>query len=366
MGPKFTEGAITQHLAKLRGIMQKTGIPVPPSLKRGMVSRTPSKVYANANNKHSFDEITPMHPGTPQVPDVYKSIYDSDKGDNVVKTEEDTPVKPKPKARSRAKGKGRARMSEEDDDEDEAAPELYDSEDGDYAAPKKRRRPTKATVRGRQLAGNPPSTPPSQVIKTEDAGQSSATALTGGSTSSHLGSPGPSRRTRGIKRDYSLMAAIPSESGDEEAANEESVSENAGDTGAGGGSSSSEEEEEEEETEIYIGDAGEPEVKDDIVLTQDFIPGVDPVAGAAAADDLFTPTGALRVADFPYGQIQMQHLVPSNNSLVIDHNVSLIVGTLFLFVTDQASRVELFPILRTTLVSSLQEDWERCHRTYTL
>ncbi|KAL8956027.1 MAG: hypothetical protein Q9183_006442, partial [Haloplaca sp. 2 TL-2023] len=35
MGPKFSEGAIVQHLSKLREKCAKAGIPVPPGLRRG-------------------------------------------------------------------------------------------------------------------------------------------------------------------------------------------------------------------------------------------------------------------------------------------------------------------------------------------
>jgi hypothetical protein len=317
MGPKFTEGAITQHLAKLRGIMEKSGIPVPPSLRRGMVSRTPSKVYANPDNKHSFDAVTPMHAGTPRVPDVYKSIYDKSE-----RTEEDTPLKPKARARARARGKGKGRRMSDEDDEDEPVPELYDSDEDVYTAPKKRRRTTKTAGPEGELAANLPSTPPSQVIKAEGAGQSSATALTASSVS-RLGSPGPSRRTRGIKRDYSIMAAIPSESGDDaennaendaenDAENEETGSDDAGDHTDVASSS-------EGETEIYVGDAGDAEVDENGATAGDFVTADDDMNDVAAADHWTHPS---QVADFPYGQIQMSHLVP-NNSLFIDHNVSL-------------------------------------------
>ena len=50
MGPKFTGGAIVQHLSKVRQKMIGLELPVPPPLKRGVVN-TPSKIYASGNKR---------------------------------------------------------------------------------------------------------------------------------------------------------------------------------------------------------------------------------------------------------------------------------------------------------------------------
>lgn len=76
MGPKFSEGAIVQHLAKLRSIMASEGIPVPPPLRRGMITRTPSKVYTTATPKHKLESFSPMYTGTPEHSDMETTLYD--------------------------------------------------------------------------------------------------------------------------------------------------------------------------------------------------------------------------------------------------------------------------------------------------
>lgn len=50
MGPKFTGGAIIQHLSKIRQKMVSVEMQVPPPLKRGVVN-SPSKVYAAGNKR---------------------------------------------------------------------------------------------------------------------------------------------------------------------------------------------------------------------------------------------------------------------------------------------------------------------------
>ncbi|KAJ5142577.1 uncharacterized protein N7515_001364 [Penicillium bovifimosum] len=53
MGPKFTEGAIVQHLAKLRTRREEQGKPVPPPLKRSAVL---------ANRRSQWQEQSPSRP----------------------------------------------------------------------------------------------------------------------------------------------------------------------------------------------------------------------------------------------------------------------------------------------------------------
>ncbi|KAI1615350.1 hypothetical protein EDD36DRAFT_462866 [Exophiala viscosa] len=205
MGPRFTEGAITQHLAKLRNLMSTTGIPVPPPLKRGMLTKTPSKIYSKANNKHNFSPIEPLYPGTPEIPDDYRSLYDK-KTPN--KQEEGATVSPgtgspKPRGKPRARAKPRRTMT---DDEEEQLPEdLYDSDEG---TPKKRRRTTKkkaataVDLNPPVVDLNPPLTPPGQAIKVEP---------TEDGDNMIYDSTGPASRTRGIKRDYTIMETMPSD-----------------------------------------------------------------------------------------------------------------------------------------------------------
>ncbi|KAK5382378.1 hypothetical protein LTR20_005987 [Exophiala xenobiotica] len=213
MGPHFTEGAIVQHLAKLRNLMDYHKIPVPPPLKRGMVTRTPSKVYANANNKRTFEPIPPLYAASPNAAtSEYRSVYD-----RVQTIKPEDTGSPVPKAKARVRNTGRRRTMSEEDDDNEALPEdLYDSEEG---TPKKRRRTTKPK---RSVANNdnPPSTPPQQAInvKTESSGTIE-------------GSAGPARRTRGIKHNYELMDPMFDDADADADADEDDVAADAEDEG---------------------------------------------------------------------------------------------------------------------------------------
>src|SRR5271155_251207 len=51
MGQNFTEGAIVQHLAKLRRRMVEANVRVPPALRRGAITMEPSSVYAPKGRK---------------------------------------------------------------------------------------------------------------------------------------------------------------------------------------------------------------------------------------------------------------------------------------------------------------------------
>ncbi|KAK4942651.1 hypothetical protein LTR10_017598 [Elasticomyces elasticus] len=203
MGPRFTEGAITQHLAKLRNLMATTGIPVPPPLKRGMLTKTPSKVYNNASNQRNYSPITPLYPGTPEISDDHRSVYD--KKTPGTQEEENTVSpgtgSPKPRAKARARAKPRRTMT---DDEEEQFPEdLYDSEEG---TPKKRRRTAKRKSTT-AVDLNPPLTPPAQAIKVEptEDGDNMMQDFTG-----------PASRTRGIKRNYAITENMPTDDEGEE------------------------------------------------------------------------------------------------------------------------------------------------------
>ncbi|KIW99390.1 uncharacterized protein Z518_11378 [Rhinocladiella mackenziei CBS 650.93] len=220
MGPRFTEGAIVQHLTKLRGIMAKNGIPVPPPLKRGMVTKEPSKIYASANNKHSFDQVPPMHPGTPEVKTrEFTSIYDKSNASVPAENEDEAKDKAKVKAKAKGKGKGRCKtrrnMSDDDDDEeDDLVPELYDTDDWEYGHKKKRIR----RVRAKNIKTGPDAmlfTPTGQIVKVEDTRSAVSTKVDD--------SAGPATRTRGVKHDYSITEAGAS---DEEAEIKEEMVDN--------------------------------------------------------------------------------------------------------------------------------------------
>ena len=255
MGPTFTDGAIIQHLAKLRNLMAAVGIPVPPPVKRGTVTKSPSKIYGSgANPRVKPEPIEPLYPDGASFskikqeenvdvdPEAPVSLYDraarangklkdvaGDDKEKVegaqVNTVEKNPTKSATQPRTRAKGKSRGRrgnMSDEDDDEE--VPELYDSEPG-YTPPRKRRR-TAAKPRRKASPAKGPSISPLT--------PSPSTNLPPPVEEAQANSPpvkieeeedsGPATRTRGVKRDYSQMAALSSDEVEpEEEAQQEEV-----------------------------------------------------------------------------------------------------------------------------------------------
>jgi hypothetical protein len=127
MGPKFSAGAIIQHLAKLRTKMQEVGLTVPPPLKKGITTKETSKIYTVGNNKK-------RKPGDEEA--FARAVQNANAtamANAPVEGENDTT----PPAR---RGKSRKKIKKElsdDEDEDMQEPELYDS-DGDYGVPKKK------------------------------------------------------------------------------------------------------------------------------------------------------------------------------------------------------------------------------------
>lgn len=245
MGPKFSEGSITQHLAKIRKKMGEQGIPVPPALKRGYVAKTPSKIYGGGSNPPNlkFEPVTPLYADTPKDAPKAASFYDTPMtpaGVEASDHEEGTPSKAasgtaaaKGRARTRVaaktgKGKGKGKgsagrvaMSDEDED-DVPMPELYDSED-EFKVPRKKLmsgiKKTQVKKQNKTLArvkveenGSPGqafSTKPGNSGQALNQNEGGEIALPEPVTPS-----GPARHTRGVKRDYSMM-------GDSEDSNED-------------------------------------------------------------------------------------------------------------------------------------------------
>jgi hypothetical protein len=124
MGPKFTEGSIIQHLAKLRTNMVRadlgSDVPIPPALTKGMATKEPSKVYAKSAPKRKASDIT-------------RAIRGS------VKTARTTgEVNPKSTAARRTtRRRGRGVKDEDSDSDDQQLQENNDDSDGEYGTAKK-------------------------------------------------------------------------------------------------------------------------------------------------------------------------------------------------------------------------------------
>ena len=190
--PKFTGGAIIQHLSKLRSKMESHSIRVPPALRRGTIVKTPSKIYAAANKLKSAS--------------------------STAKTTKAGNVKSK-------KAKSRNLESEEEDDSDDIPVEYREDEDddsdGEYGSAKKKRRVSS----GKGKAKRQPA--PAAAEKEEDDDEEvktpevktpevktttiKADAVKEGSlkvegdVQASIESPSPMPRTRGVKHNYTKM-----------------------------------------------------------------------------------------------------------------------------------------------------------------
>ncbi|EXJ61011.1 hypothetical protein A1O7_05164 [Cladophialophora yegresii CBS 114405] len=242
MGPTFTEGGIVQHLAKLRNLMMSAGIPVPPSVKRGMITKAPSRIYGSAANPRARLEPIPalfpdgtsgpakikMEEDAEQPTLIYeraKSAANKSKDDNGEDTADNTflnesaipdgPAKFASRAKAKTRGKGKGRRNNMSDDEEEEVPNLYDS-DSEYGSPKKRRRSSARSKR---------KTPAAKAAVDDPLALSEATTLAAPIEDPQAEDAmikveeedsGPAMRTRGVKRDYSQMAAPSSDEGEAE------------------------------------------------------------------------------------------------------------------------------------------------------
>ena len=172
MGPKFSNGAIVQHLAKLRAKMVDANledVPIPPPLKKGMTTKEPSKIYSPGNKRKKSVAVTgatgaaaALAPATPP-------------------------------ARKTTKAKGRKIKKEASDDESEDEPDFYDS-DEEYGAPKKKSKKVKKS--------------PVKQEKVPDAGLSPKTVKAdsdGEGVKDEGKEDSPGMNTRGRRLDYSQM-----------------------------------------------------------------------------------------------------------------------------------------------------------------
>ena len=204
MGEKFTEGAIIQHLAKLRQKMVANDMPVPPPLKRGTVV-APSKIYAPAGTKRKAPP-----PAT------------------------DAPAGKPPTAQRSRKPRGRKPhdASDEEDSDVDVKLEGTDDSDGEYGvsvsnkkrrvSSKKAKKAIKQTARKEaeeEEAADRVAKVPANSAKEEE--EKSEATEQGSDTNS------PPARTRGVIQDYSkLEEGSNSDEEDEESLEPEDEDEN--------------------------------------------------------------------------------------------------------------------------------------------
>ena len=169
MGPRFSSGACVQHLAKLRNRMKEENIPVPPPLPRGMVTTTPSRVYAVATTGKRRR---------------FSSEDEDDEEYPALNPADDSPT-PKPSSKKRKTTKKEPDIKEESD----VMPELYDS-DPEYGAAKKKAYKSKSKAKRPSPKKNSRRKSSSQSAE-DDREQSPVIAA----------------RTRGVRKNYAQMQA---------------------------------------------------------------------------------------------------------------------------------------------------------------
>jgi hypothetical protein len=315
MGPTFTEGGIVQHLAKLRNLMMSAGIPVPPSVKRGMSTKAPSRIYGSAANPRAKLETIPaLFPDGTSGPTKIKTEEDAEqplsiyerakragtklKDDTLEDTADNASVKAPAvqgepaafaaKTKGKARAKNKSRRTNMSDEEDEEMPNLYDS-DSEYGSPKKRRRSSARSKR---------KTAASKASAEDPLALSEATTLAAPVEDTQVHNvmvkleeedSGPATRTRGVKRDYSRMAALSSDEVEPEVEGQEQVEEHAEGVAAEYGVE-------------YDGDADE--FDEDNIASDAETEVVRPEDGVAAQGDFQEQfLEESHIVDTPYGQV---------------------------------------------------------------
>jgi hypothetical protein len=200
MGEKFSDGAIVQHMSKLRQKMLEMGLAVPPPLKRGTTA-VPSKVYATSS--------AVRRKSAPETPNAASTAVTT----------------PKPR-QSGTKKRGR-RNSDSDSD---SQPDIDDmnladsSDDGEYGASGRKKKKQGRQAKAKKTAKKPAASDSMEVdndnvgkVKIEETPAKSQT-VESETIQESVETPGPASRTRGVKRDYSKLdqSSDAEEEGEEE------------------------------------------------------------------------------------------------------------------------------------------------------
>jgi hypothetical protein len=197
MGEKFSDGAIVQHLSKLRQKMAENGHDVPPPLKRG-TTVVPSKIYATSSG-------TSRRKSLPNTPTSAATVVTT----------------PKPKQSASKKRTRRAGMDSDSDSQPDDM-DIADTSDEEYGASgrKKKKKKQQRSVKSKQATNNLKTTGETRDVDDEAQPIAAGTAVKSQVVSEEtinesIETPGPASRTRGVRTDYSRLEQI----SDEEDAN---------------------------------------------------------------------------------------------------------------------------------------------------
>lgn len=186
MGDKFSDGAIVQHMSKLRQKMVENNLPVPPPLKRG-TTVVPSKIYATSG--------TIRRKSMPDTPTTAPAAVTT----------------PKPKSA----GKKRNRHhSDSDSDSPVEDMDIADSSDGEYGVSGRKKKKQSRQTKSKTATKNK-TTQKSMDVESDDMGQTKEEDAVVKSQEAEeetvkdsIEAPGPATRTRGVRPDYSKLEQI--------------------------------------------------------------------------------------------------------------------------------------------------------------
>lgn len=189
MGNGISEGAIVQHLSKLRTKMKNADMDVPPTLRRGIIAKEPSKIYASSNGK----KLPPPVFAAPRTPDQTKS-----------KKKATLKSQTTPQANSKIRiGKGKRRRSELYDSDEDPFDEYAEDSDEEYGTAKKKTRASKPKVKEYKVSAGKSDSQKSKVLKADL--NAAATKEINQDIMRTLQDWGPASRTRHVKLDFSNL-----------------------------------------------------------------------------------------------------------------------------------------------------------------
>jgi hypothetical protein len=193
MGEKFSEGAIVQHMSKLRQKMVENDLPVPPPLKRG-TTVVPSKIYATSG--------TARRKSMPDTPTAAST----------------TVTTPKPKQGAVKKRNRRSGFeSDSDSQPEEDKMDIADTSDEEYGTSGRKKKRQQRQVKTKQATKK---TNLKESLETGDGGQIkeeddvvAAQTVEKNTVKESIETQGPSSRTRGVRPDYSKLEQASDEEG---------------------------------------------------------------------------------------------------------------------------------------------------------
>ena len=198
MGDKFSDGAIVQHLSKLRQKMIDNNLPVPPPLKRG-TTVVPSKIYATSGGVR--------RKSMPETPTTSSTAV--------------TTPKAKPSA---AKKRSRRSGMDSDSDSQPENMDIADTSDDEYGASgrkkKKQQRQPKSKQATKKTTQELKEDENETVEEDKEDTVMNSPPVAGETIKESIETPGPATRTRGVRPDYSKLEQV---SDDEESVGGDNV-----------------------------------------------------------------------------------------------------------------------------------------------